>query len=287
MSADTLSAFWVGFIASLLLLGSIVLLLARTGRLPAAKKKDEPMQMQPGLLEKLRDLEATVRVLQSDHVSDARQLEEMRTERLRDGQRIGQLERELVDAKTRIQYLEGRLAQYETADDGGATLDTPLLAVFGPDKSIEAEDLAALRQARVPFRRIVDATKALVSRELLRRREAGDLYRWLHVGTHAGPDGMLLCDGVADRGYWNEQLTGIEGVFLAGCEDVTVADWLIGQVSWVVAALERLDNEQTGRFTKVFWEGLGRGRAPRAAYAEACRVVPQFREYTDFREAKR
>ncbi len=113
------------------------------------------------------------------------------------------------------------------------------------------------------------------------------MYRWVHIGAHAGPQGVLLKDGLADRAFWNEHLAGIEGVFLAGCEDVEVADWLIGRVNWVVSTTERVDNELAGRFARVFWETLACNKTPRAAYREACRVVGSFAEYTDFREAKR
>jgi len=266
-------AFWVGFIAALVVLGGIVLALARMGRLPASLDDRDGHYMRKELAKQVDALDATVRVLQADHV--------------RDMARITQLEHELGEAKERIQYLEGRLSQYEDNDGRTSAVDVPLLAIFGPDKDIEKEDLAALRQARIPFRRIVDATKSLVSREFLRRREARDLYRWVHVGAHAGPDGVRLTDGLAGPEFWNEHLVDVEGVFLAGCEDIEVADWLIGRVNWVVSTMERVDSELTGRFTKVFWEAIACNKSARLAYREACRVAGTFAEYTDFREAKR
>ena len=263
---------WGGFIVALLILGGIVYGLARTGRLPSTGEGTAGMTRQR-LEEKLRDLESTVKVLQADHVADA--------------QRIGQLERALAEAQARIKYLEGRLAQYETtdrADDAAQPPDFPLLAVFGPDEAITQADETALNQSGLAFKCIYHATRELVAAELARRRRARDLYRWLHVATHAGPEGLLFGAGeVASRDWWNKQLAGVEGVFLAGCTDVAVADWLIGVVGWVISFTVDVDNELARQFALVFWTGMAEGQGPRASYRAACRAVPGLAKTSDFR----
>jgi hypothetical protein len=265
--------FWIGFIAALVVLGGIVYVLARTGRLPSvapATGKDAAMARQT-LEGKLRDLESTVRVLQQDHV--------------RDVQRIGQLERELADAKERIQFLEGQQSQQPSAEPAPpAGPDFPLLAIFGPDQAITAADEAALNQSGIPFKCIYHATPELVAAELARRRRANELYPWLHIATHAGPEGLLLMGGeVVPREWWNKQLGGIEGVFLAGCTDVAIADWLIGVCKWVLSFTVDVDNELTRQFALVFWGALAEGKGPRAGYRAACRAVPALARVSDFR----
>ncbi len=266
-------SFWYGFIAALIVLGGIVYLLSRSGKLPATGKDAAMTRMQ--LEQKVAELErvssdlaATVKVLQGDHV--------------RDVQRIGQLERELADAKERIRFLEGQQSQQpDPADTRGP--DFPLLAIFGPDKAITTADEAALNQSGIPFKCIYAATQPLVADELARRRRSHDLYRWLHIATHAGPQGLLLNDDVVGRDWWNQQLGGIEGVFLAGCTDVAVADWLLGVVKWVLSFTVDVDNDLARQFALVFWGAMSEGKPPRDSYRLACRSVPALAKVSDFR----
>lgn len=266
--------FWIGFIVALFALGGIVVALARLGRLPATGKDAAmPRQVLEG---KLRDLEATVKVLQQDHVRDA---EEIR--KLVESNR--QLANELAQAQVEITLLKRQLAQYQPDLPQPGGPDFPLLAVFGPDDAITAADEGALNQSGIPFKCVYGATRDLVAAELGRRRRANDLYRWLHIATHAGPEGMLLIDDVASREWWNKQLSGVEGVFLAGCTDVAVADWLVGVVKWVLSFTVDIDNELARQFALVFWSTLADGKAPRDAYRTACRSVPQLAKTSDFR----
>ena len=205
----------------------------------------------------------------------------MQQDRIKDANRITELERQLADAIQEIAYLRGRLEQYENAD---VELFFPLLVICGPDETIAQADLAAIRQANFAFRRIINATKETITDELTRRREAGDLPRFIHVAAHSGPQGIQLADGVADQRFWNEQLTGIEGVFLAGCANVKVADWIIGVVDWVLSTTEPVRNDQAKAFTRAFWLCVGQNKTAQQAYRRACQVVPMFREYTDFRD---
>ncbi len=267
MSAE----FWIGFIAALIILGGIVIALARTGRLPAT---GEAAMTRRALEDKLRDLESTVKVLQQDHV--------------RDVQRIGQLERELAEAKERIRYLEGQQSQSLTPlNPETRGPDFPLLAIFGPDDTITRADEGALNQSGIAFKCIYRATRPLVAEELARRRRSRDLYRWLHIASHAGPQGMWLVDELASREWWNQQLTDIEGVFLAGCTDVAVADWLLGVVKWVLSFTVNVDNDLTRQFALVFWGAMSEGKTPRDSYRQACRAVPALSRVSDFREAQR
>lgn len=252
------------------LTGVIMLFMALTGKIHNRE--------QTNCIKKVEDMKRVIGILQDGHVADQQRINELEKQ-----QAAATLE--IQAEKIRIRALEERLSRYECDDP--ATADFPLLVIGGPDDAIMDDDLAAIRQARVAFKRIRRATRPLIEDELLRRREAGDLYRWLHVASHAGPAGIVLADGLAERAFWSETLTGIEGVFLAGCTDVAIADWLVGQVSWVLSTTEEIRSAWAGRFAKAFWETLATGKSPRLAYQAACRVVPQFAEYTDFREVKR
>jgi len=273
------ATFWWGFIAALIVLGGLVGWLARTGRLPQTSgdgrmTKAELEQRLVDFEQRLTERDSTIKVILQERGRDAREIE--------------QLKRELAEAKERIRFLEGRLAQYETEEPGMSTqTDVPLLALFGVDERITGPHLAAIRQAGIPFRRVLKATKRLVEEELLRRREDGTLYRWLHISTHAGPQGMELADGIAEPEWWNEWMAGLEGVFLTGCTDVKVADWLIGCVGWVVSTYEDVNSDLACRFVRAFWSAMNETRknmSPREAYRAACKAVPQFAEYTDFRQ---
>lgn len=265
--------FWGGFIAALLILGGVVYALARGGRLPMAANGRESTMTRLALERQVNELASTVKVLQQDHV--------------RDMQRIGQMEIELANAKERIKYLEGQLSQYQTerpdAESAARAPDFPLLAIFGPDDAITQADEGALNQAGIAFKAIYRATRELVAAELARRRRSNDLYLWLHIATHAGPEGLLLTGETAAREWWNKQLAGVTGVFLAGCTDVAVADWLIGVVGWVLSFTVEIDNEQARQFALVFWTAIAEGKGPRDGYRAACKAVPTLAKVSDFR----
>lgn len=159
----------------------------------------------------------------------------------------------------------------------------PLLLVVGPAQDIYAEDREALRRARIPFQRLVNATKHTISSELRARRQDGTLYPWIHVSSHAGEDGIELADGLSSAEWWQNQLDGVKVIFLAACRTDHVASALAGLVT-VVYTSEDIENEIAGDLTYAFWRRMREHGDPRRAYNQAIQECPQAAEYTNIRE---
>lgn len=159
----------------------------------------------------------------------------------------------------------------------------PLLLICGMETALCDVDRHAVRRATVSFQRLFNATKANLSAELRRRRQDGTLYPWLHISAHADEQGVSLTDGIAPPAWWNEQLQGIEVVFLAACRTAMVADALAGMVSAVIFVLEDIEHNDAGDFTYSFWRRMKEHGDPRLAYQQAIIEVPQIAEFTDIR----
>lgn len=159
----------------------------------------------------------------------------------------------------------------------------PLLLVVGPAQDIYAEDREALRRARIPFHRLVNATKHTISNELRARRQDGTLYPWIHVSSHANEQGVELADGMADGAWWHNQLDGVKVVFLAACKTDHVATALAGLVT-VIYTTEDIDNETGGALTYAFWRRMKEHANARRAYEQAIEECPAAGEYTNIRE---
>lgn len=218
---------------------------------------------------------------------------DMQEQRDRYELKIAELERridflvgELQRAGIQIRDLEKVVAENNRANIARLDNPTPLpakpLLFVCSDAALCDVDRHALRRATVSFQRLINATKATVAAELRRRRQDGTLYPWLHITAHADEQGIHLADGIADPAWWNEQLDGIDVVFLAACKTATVADALAGMVA-VVFVLEDIEHGNAGDFTYSFWRRMKEHGDPRLAYRQAITEAPQIAEYTDIR----
>jgi hypothetical protein len=201
-----------------------------------------------------------------------------------------------VDSEQRIKELEGRVAwlwgelqkaqahsqELEKGSKQEEGLVKPLLLICGPDNTLCNSDRHALRRAQVSFQRILEATKEAVRRELQRKREAGEIYPWIHITAHATEEGIGLMDGIAPPGFWNEVLDGVEVVFLAACKTSRVADELAGMVT-VVYISEDIGDRDASSFTYAFWRRMREHRDPVEAYRRAITEATQVAEFTDIR----
>lgn len=216
----------------------------------------------------INDLTATVNTLR-------RQLDEA-------DRRIRALEAENVRLETRVGELETQLGQPVTTP----MPTKPLLVISGTSATFE-RDRAALRRANVPFHRLTQATQNSIRAEMRRRRQDGTLYPWVLISAHAGPDGILLADGIAPPAFWHEVLEGIQVVVLACCAASTTADELAGLVDCVIWFTEGVGNEDAADWSYAFWRRLyGEGQVrmtPLLAYTAALRDVPQVAEFVDLR----
>lgn len=259
--------FWIGAFLTFTALVVAYAALALTGRLP---RRD-------GEMRRLHDLESTVRVLQRDHVLDQK--------------RIEQLEKELGEAKQRIQFLEGQLTQQGTAGHNGSESERTLLAVVGGDPALKA-DLAALREVEaecgVTVTRCFPVRFTRFAAVLNRYRASGTPIQYVHFSVHAqaaGNDGSGALALFDDGPVTGEQLSGVmNGVlvaFVAGCESDILGD-LLGVVPAVVTFREPVRHEHATLATKLFWLAIGRGLTAREAYRETRSRLPS--EVAEFLE---
>ena len=205
-------------------------------------------------------------------------------------------EQQIEELERRIDFLVGELQRagihirdLEKAIDGKGKQDhnplpaKPLLLICGMATTLCDVDRHAVRRATVSFQRLFNATKASLSAELRRRRQDGSLYPWIHISAHANEHGIELTDGIAPPAWWNEQLQGIEVVFLAACRTAAVADELAGMVAAVIFVLEDIEHADAGDFTYSFWRRMKEHGDARMAYQQAIIEVPQIAEFTDIR----
>lgn len=215
------------------------------------------------------------------------------------GDQKAQYEQQIGELNRRIDFLIDQLLraglqirELETRKDGSYPVpsvpvvkrlpEKPLLLICGTEQSFCEADRQALRRTGINFQRLMATTKAGVISELRRRRQDDKLFPWIHVTAHATSDGILLSDGIAEPDWWNEQLSGVEVVFLAACQSSAVADALAGMVT-VVFVLEDIENKNASDFTYAFWRRMDEHRDAIKAYRQAVIEVPQVREYTDIR----
>src|SRR3990167_2916991 len=214
------------------------------------------------------------------------------------GRRISEsdYERKVEELEERVKWLldelqlaKGRIRELEKAQQNASTKTAsipakPLLFICGPDNRLCEIDRQALRRTGVSFQRLYDATQQMVSDELRRHRQDGNLYPWLHITPHAHNAGIQLADGVAPPAFWNDILSGVQVVFLAACKTATVADALAGMVT-VVYVLEDIDNRDASDFTYAFWRRMREHGDPVQAYRQAVVEAPQIAEFTDIRRS--
>lgn len=192
--------------------------------------------------------------------------------------RIDWLLGQIQEERAKIKMLEQRI------DGAGASLSMakPLLMICGGISTFCTTDRMAIHSTGLPFHRIIEATKQKIDDEFRRRRADNTLYKWVHISGHAGADGVLLADGVANAEWWNEILVGVQVLFLAACESVAIADALAGMMT-VISTTEEIEDKHAADFTYIFWRQMKEHGSPGRAYQEASLAVPQVAEFTDIR----
>ncbi len=236
-----------------------------------------------GLLEKNAELYTE---LEQQRAAQRKETESLRREYER---KLTGQQREL---QKHIDWLLGQIQEecakiklLETRIDGGTatlTMAKPLLLICGGISQFCTADRMAVHRAGVPFHRIIEATKHKIDDEFRRRRADHTLYKWVHISSHAGADGVLLADGVANAEWWHEVLVGVQVLFLAACETVEIADALAGMMT-VISTTEEIEDKHAADFTYIFWRQMKEHGRPERAYQEALLAVPQVAEFTDIR----
>lgn len=213
----------------------------------------------------IKDLTATVNTLRRQLDAADRRIEQIEAENIRLTQRVAELEAQLKIAP--LPSLPPK----------------PLLIISGDDMDIFQRDRASVRRAEILFHRLVHATRASITAELRRRRQDNTLYPWILISAHAGPEGILLSDGIAPPEFWHNVLDGVKVIVLATCSSSTVADELAGLVETVIWFSEDVDTQHAADFNYAFWRRMKMAANTHVVFADALREVPAVAEFVDIR----
>lgn len=219
---------------------------------------------------------------------DQQRIRELEEGRARDAERIAELTRRVDFLVSQLQVAGDMRSRPDSPPVGDPAPASPLppkplLLVCGPDPAMCELDRNALRRAGVIFQRLGNATRASISGELRRRRQAGTLYPWLHIAAHADARGVALADGIAGPEWWAGELDGVRVVLLAACQTEMVADALAGLVTVVFVSNAEIENRDAADFTYAFWRRMREHGDPVRSYQQAISEVPQVAEFTDIR----
>lgn len=196
--------------------------------------------------------------------------------------KVEELENRVNFLWNELQVARARIVELQEERNNVGMPIKPLLLICGPDNKICDSDRHALRRAHISFQRLLESTKEKVTEELRRKREAGQIYPWLHITAHAIEEGIALMDGIAPPAFWNEILDGIEVVVLAACKSTKVADELAGMVT-VIYISEDIGDRDASSFTYAFWRRMREHGDAVKAYRQAINEATQVAEFTDIR----
>jgi len=195
--------------------------------------------------------------------------------------------RRIVELENTVAALQARISDLEIKEPpvkSRPALSVPMLQIVGNEKFGEA-DRVAFRKAGIPFRRLNEATRSLISDELRRRRLDGTMYIWVTISAHIQPAGVILEAGsdTVPAAWWNEQLSGVEILLLNGCESIAVADDLVGLVGYVVSLAEAIPDDLAADFAYAFWRRVKAGDNAMYAFRRTIAQLPAVAEYADIR----
>lgn len=189
----------------------------------------------------------------------------------------------------RVEVLEARVRDLELILHGKTTrgqidlsvLNPPLLLIAS-DEYFQRQDEVALNKAKMPYRRIVGATRDKIEQELRKARQQKTMYRYIVFSAHSNTSGVKLADDTYLDAYWlNQNLIGAEIVVLANCKSSDVANGLINIVPYVISMLESIPTQASQSFIEVFWTNIVDGNDVEMAFTEALGVEPGIRSYAE------
>lgn len=222
----------MGVAALVVSLVALAVAVWRSAALPAYESREE------ALARRVAHLESTVQTLQD---------------------MLLQKQQEVNELKERIRQLEhGAAASARTASPSQRQRKPVLAVGLGTDDRLEV-DLAALRGvAGLQLVVMRDVSKGSLETLLERHRANGLPVRYLHLAVHAGHDGLVFSDGLADGLWLSRHLEGVEILVLAGCESDRVAD-LLSVVNAVVSMRDEIEHRDAAIFTRAFWTAVAGG----------------------------
>lgn len=207
------------------------------------------------------------------------------------------LQQELIDKlRTQIDEQRDRIQELELENErlrkitSRNHLRDVLLAVIGPDApgSKETEkmglDLASLRQAvkgsAIHLRSIENATQGSITSTLARNSIDGNPIRYIHIASHAMPNGILLSDGIMSAKYLSDVIPpGVDVIVINGCSSEMMGDPLGASANYVITTNRDISHEEAANFAQLFWSAIASGYSVENAFSSASsRMSPRFRE---------
>jgi hypothetical protein len=259
-------------VATLVGLGLIVILLFlfTTGRIGSRDR------LSNGLSHEIQRLNLTIDTLLKRNEELLAEIGRLRIE-------LERTQTDLRGALERNNVLVGKVQSLPSLVTEAAYLGPKLLVGVGDDPALLL-DVTILRTVKsktgLDYNRIQPVTKDGLERMLARRRLAGDPVRYVHLGVHAGPQGLQFADGLATGAWLSEHFAGVLVLLIAGCQADGVGD-LLGVVPAVITLREDLRHEDAADLTLAFWTAIGEGLTATAAFLrmrERCPAVADFAE---------
>lgn len=188
---------------------------------------------------------------------------------------IDGLTRLLTEKQVEIDRLYERIRQLERANTApAARTRRPTLLVATANDAMLEEDVAALRGVRAFHLQVLrNATSRDLERTLERARAEGHPVQYLHLATHAGPQGMALADRAVNGIWLSEHVRGVEILVLLGCRSDYAGD-LLSVVPAVVSMRDEISNSDARIFARAFWAAIGEGLAVEDALDRALERSP-------------
>ncbi len=185
---------------------------------------------------------------------------------------VAALQRMLTEKQRELDELREEIRQWKDGGGPAACKQTLVLGV-GTDPMLEA-DLAALRGIRQLHLTVLhDVSRRSLENVLKRHRANGQAIRYLHLAVHAGVDGVVFADGIADGLWLSKTLKGLDVLVIAGCTSSEIGD-LLTVAPHVVTMLDEIGNRDAAIFTHAFWSEIARDATADEALDEALRRSP-------------
>lgn len=164
---------------------------------------------------------------------------------------------------------------YQGTKQAVAVGNPEVFQVYG-DLAFAQADAESIRRAGLLIHRLSVATGDRLKAHWQRMREDNVLPKLVHFSSHAGPSGILLQDSLYGLAWWSDLIRAgeIDVLFLASCENVDVADVLLGCAKQIVCTLEPISDEDAAAATYGFWKTMRLGQSVEVAFSEAKRVAP-------------
>lgn len=190
---------------------------------------------------------------------------------------------QLKTVENRLKDLESMIYRTGGKEADGSYLQQELLLI-AVDPIIQRQDEIALNKSKMDFHRVINATQDKIEQQLRRARQNRAMYKYIMFSGHADRNGLKMSDSTYLDSYWlNQNMSGVEILYLNGCETTSMADDLVGIVSCVISMDEKIPTRVAQSFAEIFWTGIASNKSPQEAFDDAANVEPTAKAYATIR----